>query len=40
MTDERMYKAMLHGFIAGCAAASLSVGAGMVLVPIWFKSGL
>lgn len=31
---------MLNGFLAGCAAASLSVGAGMVLVPVWFKAGI
>lgn len=35
-----MYKGMLNGFVAGCAAASLSVGAGMVLVPVWFKMGV
>ena len=31
---------MLTGFMAGCASAALSIGAGMILVPMWYAAGI
>jgi len=40
MTDRKMYDGMINGFIAGFASGSLSVGAGMILIPAWFRAGV
>jgi len=31
---------MLNGFMAGVLGACLSIGGGIVLVPLWFKAGV
>lgn len=31
---------LLTDFMAGCASAALSVGAGMILVPMWYAAGI
>jgi len=31
---------MFNGFLAGVLGGSVSIGGGMVLVPLWIKSGM
>ena len=35
-----MRECMFNGFIAGVLGASLGVSVGIVLVPLWLKSGV
>lgn len=37
MSEKKMRKQMFNGFIAGAIGGTLSIGSGMVLVPIWLK---
>jgi uncharacterized membrane protein YfcA len=40
MTDKKMREGMFNGFMAGILGACAGMGGGMVLVPLWFKSGI
>lgn len=40
MSDRKMREGMLNGFMAGVLGACVSIGGGMVLVPLWFKAGV
>jgi uncharacterized membrane protein YfcA len=40
MTHKKAYEAMLNGFIAGVLGATVAIGGGLVLVPLWLKAGI
>lgn len=40
MSYEKMNEGMFNGFVAGVLGASVAVGGGLVLVPLWLKSGI
>jgi len=35
-----MNESMFNGFIAGVLGATVAIGGGLVLVPIWLKLGM
>ena len=35
-----MREGMFNGFIAGVLGATVAIGGGLVLVPIWMKAGM
>jgi uncharacterized membrane protein YfcA len=40
MTESKMRQALFNGFFAGVLGGCVSIGGGMVLVPLWLKEGL
>lgn len=40
MSEKKMREGILNGFIAGLLGACISIGGGMVLLPLWFKAGV
>ena len=40
MSDSKMRDGMMNGFVAGVLGACVSIGGGMVLVPIWLNAGV
>lgn len=40
MSDQKMRQGMMNGLLAGVLGACVSIGGGMVLIPLWFKAGV
>lgn len=40
MTHKKAYEGMLNGFLAGVLGATVAIGGGLVLVPLWLKAGI
>jgi uncharacterized membrane protein YfcA len=40
MTEDKMRNGMFNGFLAGLMGGSISIGGGMVLVPLWLRVGV
>lgn len=39
MSEQKMREGMFNGFIAGVLGATVAIGGGLVLIPIWLKAG-
>jgi uncharacterized membrane protein YfcA len=40
MSESKMREGMFNGFLAGMLGGSVSIGGGMVLVPLWIRAGI
>lgn len=40
MSSKKLYEGMYNGFLAGVLGATVAIGGGLVLVPIWLKAGI
>jgi uncharacterized membrane protein YfcA len=40
MSDKKMREGVINGFLAGVLGGCVSIGGGMVLVPLWFNAGI
>lgn len=40
MTHKKAYEGMFNGFLAGVLGATVAIGGGLVLVPLWLKAGI
>ena len=40
MSEKKLKSNMFNGFLAGVLAASVGVSGGIILVPLWLRSGV
>jgi len=40
MSPQKMRKGMFNGLISGVLGATVAIGGGLILIPIWLKAGI